>query len=425
MKDCTAGSSRSHLATRTSTSRTTSAARMIHTGLNHLLFVSGKVDFVIVIRQRSSREWTIPHLAGQANRRRSAANGSQLERASIAPISFGTTVKTSPTRPKSATSKIGTSASLLMAMIVFAVCIPDRCCIAPEIPSVTYSCGETLTPVGRPARTAEHTLRPLPPGRRPLPRRVRRRAAGESPAARPPARSQPRISARHRGNRARGWGLFHPPACAAWPRQPAMRGRYSSARRCSRFQLASVHLSWSEHSELEAGGLRHPVLAPGWVPDQLDVDVTDAGNGLDRGACVFFEDVAHAAAGSRHGHLDLDAVGAVGERLCLAEVDQPQVHDIDGDFGVEDVLELRDHLIQFEGCPVCGDCFGGGAGQSERGGVLGTDPYQVSPLGLDGGAAAQGLRHDDLLTALEQHRLTARDHRCLAVLLEFDYLVLA
>ena len=48
-------------------------------------------------------------------------------RASRALISCGTTSKRSPTTPKSAISKIGASESLLMATIVFAVCMPARC----------------------------------------------------------------------------------------------------------------------------------------------------------------------------------------------------------------------------------------------------------------------------------------------------------
>ena len=83
------------------------------------------------------------------------------------------------------------------------------------------------------------------------------------------------------------------------------------------------------------------------------------------------------------------------------------------------------NLIELERPPLRRHRFGGGAGQPERGGVLGTDPYQVSHLGLDGGAAAQRLRHEDVLAALEQHRLPARDHRRLAVLPEFDSRVLA
>src|SRR5215469_16634024 len=62
-------------------------------------------------------------------------------------MSWGTTVNRSPTTPKSAISKIGASGSLLIAMIVFDVCIPARCWIAPEIPTAAYSCGDTVLPV--------------------------------------------------------------------------------------------------------------------------------------------------------------------------------------------------------------------------------------------------------------------------------------
>ncbi|SDQ78263.1 hypothetical protein SAMN04489742_2543 [Arthrobacter crystallopoietes] len=51
----------------------------------------------------------------------------QPRRAFISSINWGTTVKTSPTTPKSAISKIGASPSLLMATIVLAVCMPERC----------------------------------------------------------------------------------------------------------------------------------------------------------------------------------------------------------------------------------------------------------------------------------------------------------
>jgi hypothetical protein len=38
---------------------------------------------------------------------------------------------------KSASSKIGASGSLLIATMVFNVCIPARCWMAPEIPTAT------------------------------------------------------------------------------------------------------------------------------------------------------------------------------------------------------------------------------------------------------------------------------------------------
>ena len=49
-------------------------------------------------------------------------------------VSSGTILNRSPTRPMSATWKIGASSSLLIAMIVFESFMPARCWIAPEMP---------------------------------------------------------------------------------------------------------------------------------------------------------------------------------------------------------------------------------------------------------------------------------------------------
>ena len=65
----------------------------------------------------------------------------------ISSVAAGRTVCRSPTTPKSTSSKIGASSSLLTATIVFEVCMPARCWIAPEMPAATYSCGETVLPV--------------------------------------------------------------------------------------------------------------------------------------------------------------------------------------------------------------------------------------------------------------------------------------
>ena len=58
-------------------------------------------------------------------------------RAFTSSVSFGTTSNKSPTTPKSASSKIGASGSLLTTMIVLEVCMPARCWIAPEMPTAT------------------------------------------------------------------------------------------------------------------------------------------------------------------------------------------------------------------------------------------------------------------------------------------------
>lgn len=59
------------------------------------------------------------------------------------PLISGTALNRSATRPISATWKMGASASLLMATIVFESFIPAKCWMAPEIPTATYSsCNE-------------------------------------------------------------------------------------------------------------------------------------------------------------------------------------------------------------------------------------------------------------------------------------------
>src|SRR5207248_11044480 len=62
-------------------------------------------------------------------------------------VSFGTISCRSPTTPRSANSKIGACGSLLMATIVPEDCMPTLCWIAREMPTATYSLGETVLPV--------------------------------------------------------------------------------------------------------------------------------------------------------------------------------------------------------------------------------------------------------------------------------------
>ncbi len=60
--------------------------------------------------------------------------GGQPLRLLISSVAAGRTVCRSPTTPKSTSSKIGASSSLLTATMVFEVCMPARCWIAPEMP---------------------------------------------------------------------------------------------------------------------------------------------------------------------------------------------------------------------------------------------------------------------------------------------------
>lgn len=79
---------------------------------------------------------TRPGAAPRRERRPGVGARSYL-RAVISSVAVGTTVLRSPMTPKSASSKIGASGSLLMATIVFDVCMPARCWMAPEMPTAT------------------------------------------------------------------------------------------------------------------------------------------------------------------------------------------------------------------------------------------------------------------------------------------------
>src|SRR4051794_23897978 len=68
-------------------------------------------------------------------------------RARTSSVSFGTISCRSPTTPRSENSKIGAFGSLLIATITLDPCMPTLCWIAPEIPSATYSFGDTVLPV--------------------------------------------------------------------------------------------------------------------------------------------------------------------------------------------------------------------------------------------------------------------------------------
>ena len=77
------------------------------------------------------------HLGRRERRRvvrRADAALAHPRRAWTSSVSFGTIACRSPTTPRSANSKMGAFGSLLIATIVFELCIPTLCWIAPEIP---------------------------------------------------------------------------------------------------------------------------------------------------------------------------------------------------------------------------------------------------------------------------------------------------
>jgi hypothetical protein len=72
------------------------------------------------------------------------------------------------------------------------------------------------------------------------------------------------------------------------------------------------------------------VNVPGRLPDDLDVDVGDAGHPLHLAARVRLERIAHPTAGRRHRHLDLDPVATVFNLLILFEDQRPAERQISG-----------------------------------------------------------------------------------------------
>src|SRR5215203_1475982 len=114
-------------------------------------------------------------------------------RARINSVSFGTISCRSPTTPRSLNSKIGAFASLLIATITPAPCMPTLCWIAPEIPQATYSFGDTVFPVWptwvaygyQPASTTARVAATAPPSAF-ASSSARENASGE-PRPRPPA----------------------------------------------------------------------------------------------------------------------------------------------------------------------------------------------------------------------------------------------
>src|SRR5207248_2221376 len=101
--------------------------------------------------------------------------------------------------------------------------------------------------------------------------------------------------------------------------------------------------------ELQPCGLRHAARVPRRIPDDLDLHLADTGDALDLAPDVFFEHVAHAAAGRGHGHVDLDTLPAFRQRYRLAAVDETEVDEIYGDLRVEHRPELLPDAFFLEG----------------------------------------------------------------------------
>ena len=78
---------------------------------------------------------SVSRATGSPDDVRSLQGGAQPLRCLTSSVTAGRTVWRSPTTPKSTSSKIGASSSLLTATMVLEVCMPARCWMAPEMPA--------------------------------------------------------------------------------------------------------------------------------------------------------------------------------------------------------------------------------------------------------------------------------------------------
>lgn len=92
-----------------------------------------------------------------------------------------------------------------------------------------------------------------------------------------------------------------------------------------------------DHAELHPAFFGDHVLVPGGVPDELDVGFINVVDGEDFCLGVCGDDGAHAAAWGGEGHFYLDDFFTV-DLLDGAVVDEAEVDDVDGDFGVVDAF---------------------------------------------------------------------------------------
>src|ERR1700756_239733 len=92
-------------------------------------------------------------------------------------------------------------------------------------------------------------------------------------------------------------------------------------------------------AQLQLGCIRHAAGVPRRIEDNLHVYLLHFRQAREFVFDVSLKDIAHATAGSSHGHFYIDFFPAFVSSY-VAGVDQAQIYDVDGDLGVVNGLEL-------------------------------------------------------------------------------------
>src|SRR5260370_18486181 len=93
-------------------------------------------------------------------------------------------------------------------------------------------------------------------------------------------------------------------------------------------------------AKLELSCVRHEAGMPWRIEHDFNMNFLDTGQPRELGLYVAFEHVAHTASGSRHGHLDTNAIPALLHGHDHTRVNQTQIHNIDRNLRIVHGLQL-------------------------------------------------------------------------------------
>src|SRR3569832_1149477 len=178
---------------------------------------------------------------------------------------------------------------------------------------------------------------------------------------------------------------------------------------------------------LQARRLGHAALIPLRLEHELDVHIGDVGRAAHLALHVLLQDRAHAAARRGERHLDVAAVAALGQRHDVAFIDEPELDDVDRDFGIVAGRELLPHELFVDGA-VAGERLVVARVMlrefAERIGILAGDTHETA-FDITRVAAAERLRDGDLLARGQGHLRPGGDQHGIAVAAQGHYFVAA